>query len=212
MGLRDSSHGMINSNASMRTPIAEDLESDLDDSQTQKILEIFDKVGLSEWLVSNPFKKIKLTSKVYTQINHDFIEVNGLYSYQTMKAEIATSRDTTEYGHSLDWGRIDKISHTGRTALEAVQFTALHETGHHIHAVLRYLNKLQFVMTMNPVRSNAVSNYAKVASPIEYFAETFAAWILYRTESLIFDNTGYGMIGRALEAVALRVGEYDFNP
>ncbi len=63
---------------------------------------------------------------------------------------------------------------------------------------------------MQAIKTNGVSNYAKSAE-VEYFAETFVAWILYRTELAVNDELGYGMIQRALKALVIEVKEYDFG-
>jgi hypothetical protein len=61
-------------------------------------------------------------------------------------------------------------------------------------------------------RTNAISEYAKIqARPEEYFAETFAAWVLYRVELSVNDELGYGMMQRALETLGVEVQEYEFS-
>lgn len=121
-------------------------------------------------------------------------------------------RNRGEWGENLDWGRIDKLSYTGRSEFEAVQFTVLHELGHHLHACLNQVNKLQFQFSLRMPRTNAVSTYAKKSvRPEEYFAETLAAWVLFRVELFIHDELGYGMIERALKVLGIEVQEYELS-
>jgi hypothetical protein len=187
---------------------AENLESILDDSQTQAILEIFNKIGVNQWLAQNPFKKLALVEQSFIEN----AEVSGWYGYNTREAEISVIKNINQSGQQLDWGKVDKLSHTARTVLEAVQFTIIHELGHHVHNAYRQVNPLGFRQSMMAIRSNAVSNYAKLRDrPAEYFAETFVAWVLYRIELSVHDELGYAMIERALQALEIEVNEYDFN-
>jgi hypothetical protein len=129
--------------AEVKTPFAENLETALDDTQTQAILEIFDKIGINQWLAKNPFQKLHLVERSYVFRT----EVSGWYDYRTREAEISATRNSDEWGQKLDWGKVQKLSQTGRTVLEAVQFTAIHELGHHIHAELNKRNALQFKLS-----------------------------------------------------------------
>ncbi len=190
----------------MKASVVHIIKTSLDVTETQLILEIFDKIEAVQWLVKNPFRQITLAKKIYFNGK----EANGMYSYRTQEMEISTSRSIPDYGKSLNWGKIQTLSMTGRTELEAIWFTGLHELGHHVHKVLLETNKAQFGMTILAVRTNGVSNYSKTAE-IEYFAETFAAWVLYRTELALYDQLGYAMIERALKTLALEVKEYDFG-
>jgi hypothetical protein len=196
----------------MKTAIAENLESTLDDQQTQAILEIFNRIGIRNWLEQNPFKELKFVPKVYMEMDNVSVEVSGFYSYQQRKAEVGLLRDNEEYKKFLQWGRTQKLSHTGQTLLQAIQITLLHELGHHIHAQLREIGSSEFVVAMQLPRTNAVTNYAKSPRPVEYFAETFAAWVLYRPQLSKRDTLGYAMISRALKILSIEVNEYEFNP
>ena len=192
----------------VKTPITRQLESMLDDTQTQVILKIFDKIGINQWLGKNPFKKITLVEQSYIAN----VEVSGWYDYNAREAEISSTKNSDEWGARLEWGKVDKLSHTGRTALEAVQFTAIHELGHHIHAELSKQNALSYKLSFQLPRTNGVSTYAKTPRRAEeYFAESFAAWVLYRVELSVHDQLGYGMIERALEALGIEVKEYEFS-
>jgi hypothetical protein len=195
--------------AEVKTPFTENLETVLDDAQTQAILEVFDKIEISQWLAQNPFKKLALVERSYVFNT----EVRGWYDYVTREAEISATRDTGEWGQRLEWGKVQKLSQTGRTILEAVQFTGIHELGHHIHAELNQKNPLQFKLSLKMPQTNGISEYAKTPRRSEeYFAETFAAWVLYRVELSVNDELGYGMIERALKALGIEVKEYEFNP
>ncbi len=195
---------------SVNSPFANQIESGLGDGEVNAILEIFNRVGMRDWLQNNPFQKLEIAPRVFLWLGQKRIEVYGVYDYQTNEASIATTRDSADYAQALIWGRTDKLSHTGRTSLEAIQFTALHELGHRIHAILRDSNGVEFGSTQKLPRTNAVSNYAKSVYT-EYFAETFVAWVLYRTELFVNDFLGYGMMLRALNALGIEVIAYDFN-
>ncbi len=194
----------------VNSPFANQIESGLRDDEVNAILEIFNRIGMRDWLQNNPFQKLKIEPYIFLWLGEKRIEVHGVYDFETKKASVATIRDSDSYAQALIWGKTDKLNHTGRTALEAVQFTALHELGHHVHGFLRDSNGLEFGSTQKLPRTNAVSNYAKSVYT-EYFAETFVAWILYRTELFVNDFLGYGMMLRALDALGIEVTEYDFN-
>jgi hypothetical protein len=190
----------------VETLFANQLESVLDEAQTQAVLEILNKIGLREWLEQHPFTVLVFEEKVFIFER----EVSGYYNYRTSEARIAVTREPTEYNQVLEWGRTDKLSNTATSLLQAIQFTLLHEVGHRVHAVLQKADVFGFEMSLRAVKSNAATNYAKTpASLVEYFAETFVAWVLCRTELFIYDNLGYGMIYRALRVLELEVREYD---
>jgi hypothetical protein len=179
----------------------------LNQEEIDGLQSIFSKIGIADWVDKNRFSNLTFSHSV--PLNNDF--VNGWYDYQTSEAHVATKRSNKEFNQKLLWGKVEALSHTGRTLFEATQFTLLHELGHHIHAKLRDHDLQMFGQTMRPIRSDAVSNYAKIERPIEYFAETFVAWVLYRVELSVHDELGYGIIQRALKTLGIEVIEYDFN-
>lgn len=188
----------------MPSPFAVVLESVLDQAQTLAVLDIFVQIGVAAWLEKHPIRRLGFQ----TQIVYQGRVLQGVYSYKDNTMEIAVTRAASSYGQTLEWGKTDKVSNTALTLHQAMQFTLLHELGHHLHAALLEYDRFEFAMTLRAVRTNAVSNYAKTPlEPIEYFAETFVAWVLYRTELLIYDNLGYGMIQRALKILALELEE-----
>jgi hypothetical protein len=132
--------------------------------------------------------------------------VFGWYGYQTGEAEISLSRATNEYGTTYQHQRFWSISSLANTALQAVQMTCLHETGHHIHAHLREIDLQQFSQTMLVPRTSALSQYG-MGRNLEYFAECFAAYVFKRTELLTDDLLGYAMIERALTRLGIVVQE-----
>ncbi len=179
----------------MKSPYATNLQSVLNDGDTKIVLEIFERIAIQAWLERHPFQTISVESN----LSDGGIEINGLYSYSERTTRISTQRDTNSFGQILEWGKTDKVSDTANSLLQCIQFTLLHELGHHVHAELRFVDSWQFGSTLRAVRTNAVSQYAKMPNrPLEYFAETFAAWVLYPTELILFDRLGYDMIHRAL--------------
>jgi hypothetical protein len=188
---------------------ANEIISALSQTETNALQDIFNQIGLRTWVSNNKFSRLTFSQSI--PFGKEF--VNGWFDYQTREAQIATQRNEKELNQELNWGQVHALSHTGRTLFEATQFTLLHELGHHIHAALRENNLSIFQQTMMTIRSNAVSNYAKTPQrPVEYFAETFTAWVLYRVELSVNDQLGYGMMQRALDVLGLEVNEYDFNP
>ncbi len=188
----------------MKSLFALTIESVLSDVSTQSVLEIFDKIGIGSWLQKHPFQKLSFEPVVLIAQR----EVNGSFDYQNRIAQVSTQRPSHAYGQILIWGQTDKLSQTAKTLEEAVGFTLLHESGHHIHAALRDVDKFQFGLTLRAIRTNAVSNYAKTPNaPLEYFAETFVAWVLYRTDLIINDTFGYAMIDKALKTLGIEVKE-----
>ncbi len=195
----------------METVFALHLESDLDEVQTQAILKIVYQIGMGDWLAQNPFTELQFLSSVYMEINGFHIEVSGFYSYQQRSAEIGVSRDSSEFGRAFYWGQIEKMSQVAKNFQQSIQITLLHELGHHLHAELKELGSSEFGVALRLPRSDACSLYAKSLRPVEYFAETFVAWVLYRNQLAKNDPLGYAMIDRSLGFLGLEVGTHEFD-
>jgi hypothetical protein len=185
---------------------AKHLQSHLEIHETIALLQIFSRVGIDNWLHDNPFSALHIRKDVMLH----GIPVNGWFSYQENTATIATSRDSKEWAEQLVWGRTDRLSLTAPTAFEAIQFTLLHELGHRLHLALLFDAAL-FRMPWLLPRSDAVTNYAKSANAEEYFAESFVAWIFYRTELFAQDQLAYAMIQRALDALGIEVFDLGYS-
>jgi hypothetical protein len=182
--------------------------SSLSQAEIEALQNIFSSIGIADWLNNNPFSSLTFSESVV--LNKTLI--NGWFDYQTGEVQISTQRSEREFNQELNWDKVEALSHTGRTLFEATQFTLLHELGHHIHAKLYANNLPMFQQTMMAIRSDAVSNYSKHPQrKTEYFAETFVAWVLYRTELLVNDKLGYGILERSLKVLDIEVSEYDFN-
>jgi hypothetical protein len=176
--------------------------SDVSESETNAIFQVFETVGIAAFLQAHPFQRLSLCQDLTFQKQ----TVLGLYGYQTGEAEISVSRVATEYGVTYQHQRFWSISSLANTPLQAVQITCLHETGHHIHAYLREVDLQQFAQTMLLPRSNALSQYG-TSRNLEYFAECFAAFVFKRTELFTDDSLGYAMIERVLTRLEIVVQE-----
>jgi hypothetical protein len=176
--------------------------SDISETETKNVLQVFETSAIAAFLRTNPFRCLSLRQEVKFQDQKVF----GLYSYQTSEAEICVSRASNEYGVTYQHQRFWSVSSLANTALQAVQITCLHETGHHIHAYLREIDLQQFAQTMLVPRTNALSQYG-MSRNLEYFAECFAAYVFKRTELLMDDLLGYAMIERALTRLGIVVQE-----
>jgi hypothetical protein len=176
--------------------------SDVSESETKTIFQVFETSGIAAFLQTNPFQRLSLRQNLIFQ-NQPIL---GLYGYQTGEAEISVSRASHEYGVTYQHQRFWSISSLANTPLQAVQMTCLHETGHHIHAYLREVDLQQFSQTMFVPRTNALSQYG-TSRNLEYFAECFAAYVFNRTELLTDDSIGYAMIERALTRLGIVVQE-----
>jgi len=155
-------------------------------------------------LSENPFAYLRLKSSVYLENSPK----SGWYSFDEGGAEISVSRDSDEYGQIFEWGLIKKLSCTAPHEFGAVLGTLVHEIGHHLHRLLKFKDLARFSQTCLTPRHNACSRYGMI-NGLEYFAETFAAYIYFRPELISYDEVGYTMLESALEFMGVRVNEYD---
>lgn len=159
-------------------------------------------MGVSNFLERNPFSALEFWPTVVLEGK----EVGAWYNYTTKSSAIALTKAQDEYGQELVWGRISKVSAVAHTPAVAIQRTLVHEFGHHIHRILDTVNPDQYIQTHLIPRSNSVSQYG-MFNPREYFAETFSAHTFHRTELLVYDQFGYGMMERVLRSLDLEVAE-----
>lgn len=180
------------------------MTSSLTDEEIQKIVEVVDSAGLSEFLGRYQLHQIEFMPTVVV----DGRSVNGIYYPEDARVEVAITRDTRGWGLSRDDQDFYTLSQGGRSLLEAIQRTLIHEVGHHVHEVLRRQHPQLFLQTCLYPRSDGITPYAR-ANAREYFAESFAAWVFARAELLIYDKIGYGMIETDLKALALKPKEIE---
>lgn len=183
---------------------AKEFESDLSEAENEALVALFEQVGLSSVLRANPFAYLRLKPSVYLENSPK----SGWYSFDEGGAEISISRDSNEYGQTFEWGLIKKLSCTAPDEFGAVLRTLVHEIGHHLHQLLKVKDLVRFKQTCITPCHNACSYYGTV-NGLEYFAETFAAYIYFRTELIVHDGVGYTMLESALESMGVKVNEYD---
>jgi hypothetical protein len=183
------------------TPYAPILETHLGQDHIDRIVQIFEEIGVTQWLEQNPLSQLHFTREVFSDFN---TSVNGMYSFLTATLHVATQRDRATYGKTFEWGAVHSVSTTGVLQIDAVQRTLVHELGHHIHATLGKVDLESFNKTMRAVFLRGGTTYSK-RDNIEYFAESFALYVFYPTELLVKDVDGYGMIEKALGVVGLEV-------
>jgi hypothetical protein len=182
------------------------LEAVLSKEQLEPLGEMLIQAGLSHFLQSYPMSYLRIQNTVDLHGS----PVNGVYDFEEGGAEIALERDGDEYGQVFQWGYTSKISATGITPFEAVCRTLVHEIGHHLHRTLRLADPSRFVQSLQAPRQNAASAYGKT-DRLEYFAETFSAYVFYPTELIFYDESGYKMMKSVLDSLGIQGVEYDSN-
>ncbi len=183
-------------------PIALEIDSVLHDIETQRILQVFESIGAVDFLVLFPFQKISLLKQI---IVANF-QVNGLYNYRTQECEMSVSRGTHEFGQQFSYQNVYSISSLATNEFAAIQRTAIHELGHHIHNRLRNTQLPFFRRTMQIPRVFSISQYA-AKDNLEYFAESFAAFVFCQDQLMHHDQIGYNMIIEALGLLELQIKE-----
>ncbi len=173
-------------NPQMPFDCAQEFSSSLSDQQTQQIILVLEESGIVSFLRVHPFRLLELRSNVVLQTR----PVHGVYSYQTTDTKINVHRDNADFGQSYQQQAFWSISALADTKLNAIRRTLIHETGHHVHHVLRTTDPSFFRSTMLIPRSSALSQYGMQNNP-EYFAEAFAAFVFQRIELFVQDKLGY---------------------
>lgn len=186
----------------MKTLFAQQLESVLDQAQTQVLLDLPKRIGFSDFLVQHPLQKIVFAQKIID----NQVEVNGIYDYVLKIAEVSVSRAEIEYGWYYRKQDFWSISSLGINLQNAIERTFIHELGHHLHRVLREIDLPLFRSTMLFPVGNALSQYG-LKSNLEYFAENFVAYVYHRIEFLIDDQLGYDMLERVFRRLGLEIKE-----
>jgi hypothetical protein len=186
------------------TPYARGIVTHLSQEQVDRITQVLEDIGAAQWLKANPFTQLELERQV--MLNE--VPVNGVYAYQTQIAQVATSRNSADYGHHFEWQGVFSVSSTAQTPLEAVQKTLVHELGHHVHSILGAIHQEEFEATLAMPFLFAGTQYGAKRA-IEYFPECFSLFIFYPTELLVRDPGGYVMIEKALDLVGLEVRQVE---
>lgn len=186
----------------VRTLFVEHIESELPESQLQVFLQIPEQIGLSDFLIQHPLQTIRFEYNIV----FDGREVNGLYEFLTREASVNLSRQVFDCGQPYQKQKFSSISVLAEDTHLAIGRTFVHELGHHVHCILREQDLSLFRMTMLTPRSDSLSQYGLI-NPLEYFAESFAAYVFQRLELLIDDPFGHATIDRVLARLALNIKE-----
>jgi hypothetical protein len=179
-----------------------ELFSTLEVHETAQVLQIYDDIGLTKFLSFFPFQKISLLSKVI--INNS--EVNGIYSYRGNYCEIGVLRSEKDFGQVFSYQNFYSLSSLATYPTRAIQVTAIHELGHHVHAFLQKSYPQFFRKTMQIPIVFGLSQYSRKDN-LEYFAECFSAFVFCRAKLLQHDQIGYNMITEVLEILEMEVKE-----
>jgi hypothetical protein len=186
----------------VRQLFAEHIESDLSETQLQGLLQIPEQMVLSDFLIQYPLRSLRFKN----QIIFDDREVNGVYEFLTREASINLLRQTFEYGQLYQKQKFSSISVLALDTHLAIARTFVHELGHHVHCILREQDLSLFRTTMMTPRSDSLSQYG-LTNPLEYSAESFAAYVFQRIELLIDDPFGHGTIEKVSARLSLEIKE-----
>jgi hypothetical protein len=184
------------------TLFAKHIESELPDAQLQTFLQIPEQIGLARFLIQYPLRSIRFEHNII----FDGREVNGVYEFLTREASVNLSRQIFDYGQPYQKQKFSSISVLAADTHFATERTFVHELGHHVHCILRELDLSLFRITMMTPRSDSLSQYG-LTNSLEYFAESFAAYVFQRTELRIDDAFGHAIIERVLTRLALELKE-----
>ena len=187
--------------AFQNTSFAALLQTELTDDETASLISVYEQAGFQEFLHDNPFQLILKQS-----VEYGGRQANGFYNFATKQAEVSLTREASSYQQTFEQQAFFSISTLAKTPTEAIQRTLIHEAGHHLHSVLRSTDTALFKITMLAPTMSALSQYG-TQTQLEYFAESIAAYIFHRTELMVYDSFGYGIIKKVLERLNLELQE-----
>lgn len=146
---------------------------------------------LLKWLEQHPLSEVVARGSIRG--------ANGQYVYGPAgvhRLEVVWNRKPWTFGKEWKPGAVHSISSACATEEQARRATFRHELGHHIH-LFEKRGKVDQIIKAAYARARAartfITNYAGT-HPDEYFAESFAAYYLRRSELKAFDPNGYAMV------------------
>lgn len=156
----------------------------VDAARAGEIFAAIDDDGLLKYLAENP---------VHTIAFDPDRKGSGAYKYSTQTLTLKSNRERDSYGRKLKPGESFSISKTAKTELEAIQSTLLHELGHHVQGRGSNATIDAIVEKAFAESPSAITKYGNT-EPLEYFAESFAAY--YRAPYALkkHDQIGYRMV------------------
>jgi hypothetical protein len=183
------------------TPYAKEIATHLNQDHINRITRVIEEIGMSDWLEAHPLSRLELTHQVFSDRG---TEINGMYSFNLKIMQIATTRRKSEFGQPFEWQRVFSVSSTGDTPLEATRRTLVHELGHHVHNILKEVNRQKYNQSHQINWLAGGTQYA-MYSTTEYFAESFALYVYQNTVLRDKNPETYDMMEQALKEVGLEV-------
>ena len=128
---------------------------------------------------------------------------NGRYWYagpHARQLEVATARSSASFGRPWQPGQSWSVSSSATTQREAERATLRHEIGHHIHLgdSSKAVNTIVAAAFAKAKKaSRFITQYAK-SNADEYFAESYVAYYLRRSDLRQQDPNGYMMVEAVL--------------
>ena len=172
-------------------------------SQTKAILSLVEKSP-----IVNATLKAHPLGHVVIHPMHSEASANGKYTHKKPPpdseklalARIEISTDAASASQSfkpkpLKFGTSMKsISQAGKTPEERMRATFAHEIGHHLQFASDSYEDAKVAFR----KGKPVTRYA-AKNPREYFAESYASYVLHRDAFKAYDPIGHAMIERALK-------------
>lgn len=165
-------------------------------STADDLLESVDDPGLLGFLEKKPIASLSIRK----QAKVGRTAVNGWYDTLSTDLEVGAARASSTFGTPFTPGAVHSISTSAATREDATKATLKHELGHHVHLV-QPRSASDAVVNAAYGRalksSTFITRYAKSSSR-EYFAESFAAYYLRRSELQAYDPNGFAMVEEVL--------------
>jgi hypothetical protein len=190
--------------------IAKHIQSSLNETQTQAVLNILLTTNLNLTLERIPLGELRFVEKwndfddLHANLASGvcippFPEYKIRYGYPHLRVKAITRADRIPLGDELLHPGISEAVAVITTPTQWMQCVLVHEIGHHLifERTTQLVNiiKPAFLKSQNPISQLASLNWE------EYFCETLAAHIMYPTELEKYDQIGYNMIQEALETL-----------
>lgn len=172
---------------------------------------VLDGVGQSvpwllDFLQTNPLSELRLEPTIKAR------NANGSYQIRaplpgTSVLSVQWNRKTDTWGQKLEPEKMWSVSSVGGTRLESVIRTFVHELGHHIHLHDVGLRTADYTAIDQDIKAEfakrryggSFTRYAATLH-VEYWAETFAAFVFHPSSLKRRDPAGYALVQRVLKA------------
>lgn len=171
-----------------------EVKSVLTKTDTKRILRAINKAGADQFLRDHPLERIEFASELLDE------EIDTLGIYRRRKNGMANialnvSRPSTSYGQKQSVDTLpETISSLGKTNIEALRRSLIHELGHHLISTRIKSTDLESAIMIARKRGGRVSLRADARNWQEYFCECFVAHTFERDLLLTTDPDGFAMI------------------